>query len=60
MEKEIEDFIRKHKQQDEYYEGEQFPWYMSDDNVMALIELVKNLNKPAVIKSFCPKYKLDD
>ena len=46
MEKEIEDFIKKHKQQEEYYEGEQFPWYMSDDNVIALIELVKELNKP--------------
>ena len=52
MEKEIEDFIREHKQQDEYYEGEKFPWYMSDDNVIALIELVKNLNNPVVGRSF--------
>lgn len=53
MEKEIEDFIKQHKCQDEYYEGEQFGWYMYDDNVMKLIELVKNLNKPVVIKSVC-------
>ena len=49
MEKEIEEFIKKHKSQDEYYEGDQFGWYMYDDNVMALIEVVKNLNKPIVI-----------
>jgi hypothetical protein len=48
MEKEIEEFIKEHKSQDEYYEGDQFGWYMYDDNVMALIEVVKNLNKPDV------------
>lgn len=43
MDQEILDFIEKHKQYDEYYEGDEYSWYMNEENVLELIKLVEKL-----------------